>query len=380
MRTRLAALAAAASLTAAGALLLAAAPAPDRAAGLAAAAYEHAESGAPISRIAFGSCLKQNRPQPIWDAVLDADPDLFIFLGDNVYADTSDMGELKACYNRLAAQPGFQALSRACSVLATWDDHDYCKNGSGANFRGKRDSQRVFLDFWGDSEASPRRARDGVYDASTFGPEGQRVQVILLDARFFRSVRDKAMLGEEQWAWLEARLLEPADVRIIASCSQFVARHHTGDKWADIPTEMDRMVALLAKTEADGVVFITGDRHHAEISRLTARAGRVGGRTPTETGLDWNPAAERDPVPAAAQPRYPLYDITASSLNRSKLFVLEHNPARVGKPFPKANFGLIEIDWSQPDPVVTMQARDVKGKTRIRHAVKLSELRGAAGS
>lgn len=379
MRTRLAAVVGAAALCAAAAVGLRAAaapaPTPKDALGAAEAAKAHAASGEVVSRIAFGSCLKQNRPQPIWDAVLAARPDVFVFLGDNVYADTSDMDELKSCYDRLAAQPGFQALRQACSVIATWDDHDYCKNGSDGSFRGKRDSQRIFADFWGDGPDSPRRGRDGVYDVVTFGPEGQRVQIILLDARFFRSQRRGTMLGEAQWSWLEGRLREEADVRIIASCSQFVASHHAADKWADIPSERSRMIELINKTGASGVVFISGDRHHAEISRLTASRPRP----LAETGLPWDPSRDAQSAAAesaSAQPKYPIYDVTSSSLNRSKWFVMEANPHRLGKTFPKSNFGLIEIDWSRPDPVISMQVRDVEGKTRISHEVRLSELRG----
>src|SRR3989337_529307 len=40
-----------------------------------------------LTRIAFGSCAKQTKDQPIWDAVLAAKPDLFVFLGDNIYGD-----------------------------------------------------------------------------------------------------------------------------------------------------------------------------------------------------------------------------------------------------------------------------------------------------
>ena len=379
MRTRLAAIVGAAFCAAAAVGLSVAAsapaPAPEEALGAAEAAKAHAASGEVVSRIAFGSCLKQNRPQPIWDAVLAARPDVFVFLGDNVYADTSDIDELKSCYDRLAAQPGFQALREACSVLATWDDHDYCKNGSDGSFRGKRDSQRVFADFWGDGPDSPRRGRDGVYDAVTFGPDGRRVQIILLDGRFFRSKRQGTMLGEAQWKWLEGRLREEADVRIIASCSQFVASHHGADKWADIPSERNRMIELINRTGAKGVIFISGDRHHAELSRLTAER-----RHPVaETGLPWDPSGDArsaagESVPA--QPSYPLYDVTSSSLNRAKWFVMESNPHRLGKAFPKSNFGLIEIDWSRSDPVISMQVRDVEGRVRISHEVLLSELQG----
>ena len=47
-----------------------------------------------IQKIAFGSCLKQTRPQPIWESVLKL-VNVFILLGDNIYGDTQDMDKLK---------------------------------------------------------------------------------------------------------------------------------------------------------------------------------------------------------------------------------------------------------------------------------------------
>src|SRR5262245_27222992 len=79
----------------------------------------------PPRRIAFGSCASQEKPQPIWDAVVAARPDLFLFLGDNIYGDTDNAEVLKAKYAQLAAVPGYQKLLQTCPVLATWDDHDY---------------------------------------------------------------------------------------------------------------------------------------------------------------------------------------------------------------------------------------------------------------
>ena len=88
--------------------------------------------------------------------------------------------------------PPCRASSRSaqtCPILATWDDHDLGANDAGGDYPKKDESQKIFLDFFGDPADSPRRHRPGVYDAKVFGPEGKRVQVILLDTRYFRSSR-----------------------------------------------------------------------------------------------------------------------------------------------------------------------------------------------
>ena len=155
--------------------------------GLIAASPDEKRAEKPLTRVAFGSCLGQDLPQPIWKQVLAVKPELFVFLGDNVYADTDDEKRLRAAYAKLASQPGFQQLKKTAPILATWDDHDYGTNDSGGDFPAKAMSQQVFLDFFGVARDSPRRRRDGVYHAETFGPPGKRVQIILLDTRYNRS-------------------------------------------------------------------------------------------------------------------------------------------------------------------------------------------------
>jgi phosphodiesterase/alkaline phosphatase D-like protein len=92
----------------------------------------------PLSRIAFGSCANEHRPQPVWQAINELKPQLFIFTGDNVYADTADPAKLQESYELLAAEPEFAKLRAGTPILATWDDHDYGKNDAGEEFEGKQ--------------------------------------------------------------------------------------------------------------------------------------------------------------------------------------------------------------------------------------------------
>ncbi len=322
----------------------------------------------PIRSIAFGSCLKQDRPAPILETVAALKPDLFIFLGDNVYGDTENMAELMARYEQLGAQPGFRKLRDACRILAVWDDHDYGANDAGAEFELKDESKRVMLDFFGEPAGSPRRARPGNYDAVVLGPEGRRVQVILLDLRSFRSpllkgdpdpagagtpgpyIRNEdlmaTMLGPDQWLWLEEQLAQPAELRIIASSIQFAATDHRFEKWGNLPFERERVLKAIRDAKAEGVVFISGDRHHAELSRIGE--GMSG---------------------------YPTYDLTSSALNQTGEWVNEINTCRAGCVYREPNFGMIGIDWDQPDPQITLQIRRGDGDVVIQQQFPLGLLR-----
>jgi alkaline phosphatase D len=75
-----------------------------------------------LNKIAFGACASQAKPQTIWDAIVTTDPNLFLFIGDNIYGDTEDPSVLKRKYAQLAAKPGYQNLLKTCPLLSTWDD------------------------------------------------------------------------------------------------------------------------------------------------------------------------------------------------------------------------------------------------------------------
>ncbi len=201
-------------------------------------------------RLAFGSCLSQLDPQPIWSAVRASAPDAFVFLGDNIYADTNDMEKMRSDYALLDSIPGFARLRAETRVLGTWDDHDFGRNDAGAEYPWKAESQRLMLDFFREPQGSTRRAREGVYESYFFGEGSERVQLILLDLRYHRSRPEAGgtLLGEQQWEWLEARLREPAALRILGSSVQLVSSEHEWEKWAKFPDEKARLYQLLETT------------------------------------------------------------------------------------------------------------------------------------
>lgn len=330
----------------------------------------HADDARILHRIAFGSCARQDKPQPIWEPIIATKPDLFLFIGDNIYGDTQDMDVMKKKYDLLAAIPGWQKLKATCPVLATWDDHDYGVNDGGAEYPKRDESQQLFLDFLGIPKDSPRRTQKGVYHAETYGPADKRVQVIVLDTRYHRSpLKKKAgktpfgegpyepssdtkatMLGDAQWQWLEAQLKVPAKVRILVTSIQVVAQDHGWEKWMNFPHERERLYKLLKDTKAAGVVCISGDRHLAELSMMDAGLG------------------------------YPLYDLTSSGLTEAsqKWRKLEVNRHRIATMNHGNNFGLITIDWSQSDPAIRLQIRDEDGDVTIQEKVPLSMLQPGA--
>ncbi len=209
-----------------------------------------------------------------------------------------------------------------------------------------------------------------MYDAKVIGPPGKRVQVILLDTRYFRSPLnepkgkashepgegfhgpyrptsdpDATVLGPEQWKWLAEQLRVPAEVRILASSIQIIAHEHGWEHWGNFPRERERLFKLIADSHASGVVVISGDRHSAEISAHDPGMG------------------------------YTLYDVTSSSLNQPLKWHNEVNRYRVGTKYIEANFGTLLIDWTDADPTIRLQVRTEKGEVALQKRVRLSELR-----
>ncbi len=315
-----------------------------------------------ISRIAFGSCAKEYKSQPILESVIAQDPELFIYLGDNIYGDTRDMDVLRAKYVQLGNNPAFQALNAQAIVRAIWDDHDYGENDAGRHYPFKVESKEIFLDFWKEPKNSERRKHEGIYHAEYFGEGDQVLQLIMLDTRSFRddlllsdgkpdkhryaqnNHPDSTILGAEQWAWLAEELKKPATFRIIASSIQFGHQYNGWESWNNFPLEQARMFEVIKGAKAEGVLLLSGDVHYSEISV----------RQPE--GL------------------YPVYDITSSGMTHT-IPVTWPNRYRVGRPYGHKSFGYIEIDWEKDDPTITFELKKKNGKTVREKTVKRSDLK-----
>lgn len=319
-----------------------------------------------VTRIAFGSCGHQDQPQPVLRLAAAQQPDAFVFLGDNIYGDTHNMDTLRSKYGRWMAKPEYQALKDSTTILATWDDHDYGWNDSGRHYPEKEASKAIFLEVFEAGAEDERWSRPGIYTDYMLTAGDKKVQVILLDTRTFRDeVRpyegqevdtvafhydlgywpykseDSTMLGEAQWSWLGKVLEKPADLRVIASSTQFGITYNGYEAWANFPHEQKRMLELIKAKKANGVVFISGDVHYAEISKIE------------HPGL------------------YPIYDVTASGITSTWGFATP-NDNRIQGPVMENHFGLLEMDWKQKQ--LRMKVIDAEGQERFVEALDYNAL------
>ncbi|NND16458.1 MAG: alkaline phosphatase family protein, partial [Eudoraea sp.] len=165
--------------------------------------------------IAFGSCNDHLRPNLLWDDILNTQPDIWIWGGDNIYADTDDMAKMRKMYEEQKAIPGYAKLISEVPIIGSWDDHDYGKNDGGSDYVSREGSQSAFLDFMGVPADSPRRNQKGIYTYHDYRAAGKKIRVIVLDTRYFRTALtpgtgdaryqpnpsgEGELLGESQWA------------------------------------------------------------------------------------------------------------------------------------------------------------------------------------
>lgn len=283
----------------------------------------------PLRKIAFGSCNRTHKDQTFWNTVAKGSPDLWISLGDNIYADGLSIEERRLKYENLRLDPNYARFSAATPIIGIWDDHDYADNNRGSDFQDKFASKEMLLDFF-DLDASQFTDRSGIYQSYLFGTQGQRTKVVLLDCRFNmdKSRTVPQLLGQDQWQWLEGEIKASDFELLILGTGISLTANSVGfgiEGWSSFTDERLRLYAALNALRCP-VVVISGDRHQADISRIQLEGGAH------------------------------IYEFMSSGLTHSLPIPIPNN-ARISKLIGERNFGCIEINWTATGPSVLLQTR-----------------------
>lgn len=299
-----------------------------------------------LEAIAFGSCNKTSLPQNIWLSIEQTEPDLWVWLGDVIYADTDDMDRMEEMYNNQKVVPEYATFVKSTPIIGIWDDHDYGQNDGGKDFKAKEESQQLFLDFLDIPKKAEVRNTEGIYQSYTIGQDDKTVKFILLDTRYFRDNLEQNttgsaryninktgdILGEAQWKWLESELENStATFNIICSSIQIIPEEQLFEKWANFPIARQRFMDLIVKTQPANPILLSGDRHISEVSKIDL------------DGFEQS-----------------VYEVTSSGLthaytgNNAKS---EPNKYRVGELINERHFALLNINWETLK--MTTEIRDV---------------------
>ncbi len=287
----------------------------------------------PLSCLAFGSCNRSLLDQSYWKLIAREQPDLWVWLGDTIYADGALPDQRRAMFQDLFRNPHYTRFRQQVPIIGTWDDHDFAGDNQDGRFRDKLASKNSLLEFLEIPEDHPVWGHQGVYQSYSYGPQGQKTQVILLDLRFNmdRQKNVHSLLGDLQWAWLEAELKESDADLIVIGSSLNVLSPVNGlglEGWHGFRQDKARLLELLSAC-GKPTVLLSGDRHFAEFAA-----------TRLSNGL-------------------PVYEIMSSGLTHALGIKLPHSE-RIGEMVGLKNFGLVHISWETNGPKITLELRSTE--------------------
>lgn len=321
----------------------------------------------PAFRIALGSCFYVNEPEydrpgapyggdyHILASLARTQPDAMLWLGDNTYyreVDWFTRSGMIHRYTHTRSLPELQPLLGSTHHYAIWDDHDFGPNDSDRSWSRKETALDVFRLFWG----NPTYGVGGPPGVTTMFQWGD-VEFFLLDNRYhrapnFRRGPDHTVLGEEQFQWLiDALTSSRAPFKFVAIGGQVLNPRAEHETYANVsPAERQRLMDAVSAQNIPGVIFLTGDRHLTELTRID-RSGD-----------------------------YPLYDLTVSPLTAGAFTTGTANPASVpGTLVTQRNFALLDFSGPRQDRVVKISVYDAAGTELWSRSIRATELRRPEG-
>lgn len=294
-----------------------------------------------VFSVAIGSCARhpEDPDQVIWRSVAAANPDFFIWLGDNIYGDSGQPSTLNGEYQRQRSVPTYQPVARQVPQIAIWDDHDSGLNNGDRNNPFKDSALKAFRNYW----ANPSYGLEGtpgVFFEYHYGG----VDFFLLDGRYYRDpnaapdVAGKTMLGAAQKSWLKRRLrASKAAFKFIVSGSGWAApKGDDGDSWFSFLTERNELFDFIRDERIGGVVLVSGDTHVAELNA----------------------------IPWSHNGGYDFYNLVSSPLaqDTSDDFLKRRPEARIRQVyFGSSNFGLLNFNLQGKDPWLEFNVLNYRG-------------------
>lgn len=324
--------------------------------------WQH-RTDAPDFKFTLGSCAYINEERfdrpgnayggeyEIYTSIFDKKPDFMLWGGDNFYLREPDWDTRTGIihrYTHARSLPELQPLLGSSHHFAIWDDHDYGPNDGDRSFYNKETTTEVFKLFWGNNSFGAAGLK-GTTSQFSWGD----AEFFMLDDRYYRSPNNRkstpcTILGDDQKQWLiDALSFSKATFKFIVVGSQFLTSAATKENFINCTTERDYILKSIADERISGVVFITGDRHHTEVSKV-----------------------ERQ--------QYPLYDFTISPLGSSpnKGASKEINFFRIPESLiTERNFGQIEITGKKEDRKLKLTVFNVKGEEKYSLTILAKDLR-----
>jgi len=316
----------------------------------------------PDFTMALGSCFYANEPvydRPgspyggdyhIFTSIHEKQPDAMLWLGDNTYlreADWYSRTGIMHRYTHTRSVAELQPLLASTHHYAIWDDHDFGPNNSDRSFIHKNVTLEAFDLFWG----NPTTGLPGEKGITTFF-QWADIDFFLLDDRYFRTpnnkkVGERTLLGEAQLEWIiDALTNSRAPFKMVAVGGQVLNTARRFETYSNLfPEERAYLLRRIEEEGIKNVIFLTGDRHHTELSRYENRNGDL------------------------------IYDCTVSPLNFGTANrVTETTHLRVeGTLVTQRNFGILKVSGPRTQRRLTMSVYDSKGEELWTREIETEE-------
>ena len=320
----------------------------------------------PKFTFAAGSCFYVNEPEydragkgygsdyEIVKSIYEKHPDFMVWLGDNWYYREADWDSWSGMLSRIThtrSLPELQPLLASVHHYSIWDDHDFGPNDSDRGFWNKFKTLEAFKLFI----PNPSFGINGKPGITSFFQWGD-TDFFLLDNRFYRTPNTRktddgrTVLGDEQIQWLIDNLaVSKAPFKIVAMGGQFLnpVQKSYLETYSIFPEEKEKILSLIKKEKIEGVIFLTGDRHHSELTKLDRNED------------------------------YPLYEFTISSLTAGvSAGKDEENVLRVaGTVTDEHNFALFTVEGARRNRTLICTVFNVKGEKLWEYKINESELK-----
>lgn len=278
----------------------------------------------------------------ILEQIEKANPDLMVWLGDNIYLREGDYESRSGIYYRnthTRSYKGLQSLLARFPHYAIWDDHDFGPNDSDWTYPLKPHTKDAFIDFW-PSESYGAGGTEGINSSFMWN----ECQFFMLDDRWYRTVETEngTILGEQQKYWLkEALLYSRAPFKFVCIGGQVLNTAKVYENYANYEAERAEILQFIDDYNIKGVVFITGDRHHSEISKLVTDKGNV------------------------------IYDVTSSAITSGTGPHEEPNTLRIpGSMIGVRNFATFKVSGERKNRQLSVEFKNSKGEKLFEYDLK----------
>lgn len=308
----------------------------------------HYREDPPEFNFLAGSCVYVNEPKydrpgtpygkdlKIFKSMEAEDAEFMIWLGDNTYLREVDWNSRSGIYHRHSHTRGVKEMQPLLSKMhhyAIWDDHDYGPNDSDRTYGHKNITREAFEDFW----ANPNYGV-GDLDGITGSFVWNDCAFFMLDNRWYRSPQsaEGTILGDKQISWLiDALRSSKASIKFICIGGQVVSDLAGFENYAVYGAERIKLLRLIDDYNIKNVVFLSGDRHHSEISLYTTPDGEQ------------------------------IYDITSSPISAGAYdHSKENNTFRLKKDaiIGENNYAVLEVTGKLKNRKLKVIFKDVNGK------------------